>query len=30
MTSFKTRLYSPALITMVTVLAATGAAFRTG
>ncbi|CAN5248764.1 hypothetical protein BH20ACT16_BH20ACT16_05800 [soil metagenome] len=30
MTSFKTRLYSPALIAVVTVLAATGGAFRAG
>jgi hypothetical protein len=30
MTSLKTRLYSPALITVATVLAAYGAAFRTG
>lgn len=29
MTNFKTRLYTPALITVVTVLAATGAGFRT-
>ena len=30
MTSLKTRLYSPALITAITVLAATGASFRAG
>jgi hypothetical protein len=30
MTSLKTRLYSPALIIAVTVLAATGASFRVG
>jgi hypothetical protein len=30
MTSLKTRLYSPALMTAIAVLAATGAAFRAG
>lgn len=30
MTSLKTRLYSPALIATIAVLAATGGAFRTG
>jgi hypothetical protein len=30
MTSLKTRLYSPVLITAITVLAATGASFRAG
>lgn len=30
MTRLKTRLYSPALVTAVTLIAATGAGFRTG
>lgn len=30
MTRFKTRLYSPALIAVVSVVAATGGVFRTG
>lgn len=30
MTSLKTRLYSPALITTIAILAATGASFRAG